>query len=457
MGTYNVIIVIGITILAVAIVFALFFQRNLSSDSSKRKPKKKIKDRNKIIKMANKKLMINPKDPDALLALADLYFREGVYDKAARNYQILLNMCAANPDLNEFEITLNYGLSQVKLKNLEEAYKSFVLASTMGHEHFDLNFNLGYMEYLRKNYEKSALLLAKAREDQPDHVQTIRFLGLSLFKIKKYPEAILCLDKAIEYEPDDKEALFNLAECLYETGKHDKALLIFSHLRTDATLGPQAALVAGTINLNLKQYSKAVMDLEIGLRHESIPREVGLELKYRLANVYFKSMEIDKALKLIKEIYSIAPDYKDVSEQIKKYEELSLNKNLQVYLISPASEFITLCRRIAINFFPKARCKIIDITIVKNSYTDILAEVNTKKWEDLILFRFIRSTGTIGELILRELYSRCKDLKAGRGFCISAGNYTEGAKQFVEARLIDLIEKEALLKIFNKFALNSDI
>jgi hypothetical protein len=43
-------------------------------------------------------------------------------------------------------------------------------------------------------------------------------------------------------------------------------------------------------------------------------------------------------------------------------------------------------------------------------------------------------------------------MHAGRGFCVSAGSFTPTAKQFVEARLIDLIEKDALLKALSSLA-----
>ena len=91
-----------------------------------------------------------------------------------------------------------------------------------------------------------------------------------------------------------------------------------------------------------------------------------------------------------------------------------------------------------------------DVTVQKSEYADILAEISTKKYEDLVLFRFVRTTGSIGELLLRELYTRSKEMKAGRGFCLTAGDFTDGARQFVEARLIDLVEKEDLLKRLNK-------
>jgi hypothetical protein len=128
---------------------------------------------------------------------------------------------------------------------------------------------------------------------------------------------------------------------------------------------------------------------------------------------------------------------------------LNANKNLQIYLIAQNSDFVTLCRKIVMTFFPQARVKITDITVVKNEYADILAEVETKKWQDQILFRFIRSTGSVGELTLRDLYAKIKEKKAGKGYCLTAGGFSEEAKRFVEARLIDLVEKDSLNKVLN--------
>jgi hypothetical protein len=102
------------------------------------------------------------------------------------------------------------------------------------------------------------------------------------------------------------------------------------------------------------------------------------------------------------------------------------------------------------NYFPSSRTKIVDISINKNEYADVLAEVETNQWVDTILFRYIRTTGQVGELLLRDFHGRVKDLKAGRGFCLSAGEFSEGAHQFVEARLIDLVDKNELVKVLNR-------
>ena len=51
---------------------------------------------------------------------------------------------------------------------------------------------------------------------------------------------------------------------------------------------------------------------------------------------------------------------------------------------------------------------------------------------------------------MRDLQSRMKELRAGRGFCISAGAFSDGAESYVEARFIDLVDKEAFLKILQR-------
>jgi tetratricopeptide (TPR) repeat protein len=443
--------------IAIVIFVALFVLRIIfSGDRQKKKKKKKkikVKDRNKVLKEANRRLAQNPKDPEAILALADLFYTEGIYDKSFTYYNTLIGFCASNPQLNEFEITLRYGLSALKLGNLEEAYKSLLIARTFEENNFELCYNLGYLEFMRKDYEKAVSLLKKALELEPEHLQTIRLLGHSHFKNHQFVEAADVLHKAIDFEPNDKESLFALAQCHYELNKNDRALNIFSHLRLDPVLGPKAALFAGTIHLNNHNYQKAIMDFEIGLKHKEIRPEIAMELKYRLAAAYVKQSEIDRALTFLEEIFMVKPDYKDVGKQISYYRELTTNKDLQTFLLAMNSEFLTLCRRIATNFFEVGKTKLVNITLNQSEYADILAEVHTKRWEDLVMFRFVRTNGVVGELIVRDFYTMCKENRADRGFCITAGEFTEGAKLFVEARLIDLIDKDEILKLFKRIAI----
>ena len=134
---------------------------------------------------------------------------------------------------------------------------------------------------------------------------------------------------------------------------------------------------------------------------------------------------------------------------IGKYQELNANKNLQIFLMAPSGDFVALCRKIVMSYYPRAKVKITNISVNKNEWADILAEVDTSKWSDMIMFRFIRTQGSIGELIVRDFHSHLKEVKAGKGICITVGGFSEEAKRYTEARLIDLIEKERFFAILN--------
>ena len=440
-------------VIPIVVVIAVLGLLYFSLGGKKRKEndgKTKIRDRAGIVREANRRLSQNPRDAESLKALADVYYQEKQFDKSLKSYELLVDLCATNKELDEFEITLKYAVSALKTKHLKEAYKSFVIARTMRQDVFEVNFNLGFLEYHRGNYEKSTALLSQAQISQPDHPETIKYFGLSLHKIGRYDGAAKNLRRFLELDPENKESLFALGQCYYELNQSEHALKILKHLRADPKVGAHAALYAGTIHLKLHAPEEAAMDFEIGLRHESLKPEVSLELKYRLANTYVELKNLGQALKYMEEIYRIQPDYRDIATQIGRYRELSLNSNLQTYLLGTTSEFVSLCRKLSAMFFPDAGVKIVDIALHKSEYADLLAEVNTSRWEDLVLFRYIRTSGNTGDLALRDMYARMKEVKSGRGFCVNAGGFSDTARQFVEARLIDLVDKSPLNKMLNR-------
>lgn len=416
-------------------------------DTSKGKIRRH-KDRNSIIREANKRLQTNPRDPDGLSSLGSLYYMEQDWEKAYGAYEVLVDLAPGNKKLDEFECALRFGVSAVKLNKIQEAMKGFLLARKINADHMEVNYNIGYIFYVQKDYEKAIPFLKQALLADPENVLAQRYMGFSLYKAHKYREALGYLKKVIDLQPDDKEALFAMAESFFESGSVDRAQKIFSHLRPDPNLGPQAALYAGSINLQTNQHEKALLDFEIGLKHENMPAEIRNELMYKQAVTLIKTQDLGRALSTLKDLQRLQPAYKDVPTLIVRYQELNQNRNLQIYLMSVQSEFIGLCRKIVVQFFTGAKVKITDVSVFAD-YADILAEIDTPKWSDIVIFRFFRSQGSVGELLLRDLHARIKDLKAGKGICMSAGIFSEESRRFTEGRPIDLYDKERLNKILN--------
>lgn len=409
------------------------------------------KDRDTAIKEANKRLVQNPNDPEALYTMATAYFEEESWEKAMKTYENLIDQISMHPNqkFNTFEIYLRYGISASKLNMLEQAYKGFSMAKSLNQDHFEVNYGLGTLEFERKNYEKAAQLLQKARSRDPDNPAVLRCLGHTLFRLKRPKDAMSFIRRAIDLAPEDKESLYTLGECYQEANQSDQALRVFNHLRADPVMGPSACLNAGSIHLDTRQYEAAIQDFEIGLKHQNIKIDILNDLRYRLATTYIKLNEIGKAIPYLKQIRADNANYKDVNIMLTKYIELNANRNLQIFLMGSSADFVALCRKIVMTYYSKSRVKITNIAVNKSDWADILAEIDTFKWSDLIMFRFIRSQGAVGELIVRDFHSHLKEVKAGKGVCISVGSFTEEAKRYTEARLIDLIEKDRLQQILN--------
>jgi len=445
-----IVIPIIASLAAVIIIVVFVIKGRKNSKTNSKLEKAKATDRNAIIKEANRRLAQNPKDPAALLYLAELHYSEKNWDKAYKLFEILLQLCATDSELNEFNITLKHAISAINAKQYKAAYNSFMLARTVNPEEFIINYNLGYLEFMRKNYEKAAVFLSQAKNQKSDDASTYKYLGLSLHKMNRYNDAVDALKKALELEPDSKELMFALGESLYNLGQSDAALKVFAILRTDPRYGAHACIYSGTISSKFRNYDQAAMYFELGLKNPSIKQEMKFELLYRLANTYIKAETISKAISPLEDIVAANPNYKDAASLLKRYGELDSNLNLKIYLIGDKGRFISLCRKIASVEFPKTKIKVLDMAAPQNDFIDMTIEVVSPKWEDIVVFRFMRSTGQVGELIVRDLYGKIKEMKAGRGICVSAGSFSMGAKTFVEARLIDLIEKEDLVKILKQ-------
>jgi tetratricopeptide (TPR) repeat protein len=435
-----------IAVVAIAL-FGILLLSVLGRKGKKDKSGRK-KDRSVILKEANKRLAQNPRDPEGLSIIGDLYFKEHIWDKAMPVYEVLMDLGSARSQVNQGEAALRYGICALKLGRLPDALKGLFHAKQLNPHNFEVNFYLGQVYYLTNDIEKAVPLLKQAEIITPDHLEVQKFLGLSLYKSHKYRDAISYLKKVFDLEPENKELLFTLAECLAETGNNERAIKIFTHMRADPEFGARASLIAGTIHSSQNQPDKAIEDFEIGLKHTNILPEQRIDLQYRLATAHIRKQEISKALFYLKEIQSVLPGYKDVAALIARYQELNQNQNYQIYLISNSSDFIVLCRKIVQGYFKQSRVKILDITM-QSDYAEILAEVDTPKWEDTVLFRFYRSTGTIGELFIRDFHSKIRDTRSGRGICITAGSFSDEALKFIDGRPIDLLNKEKLFKILN--------
>lgn len=443
-------LIAGVIMIALVAVLTLFMGKNGGGSTKD----KKTSNRNKaqIIKEANKKLAKNPHDPAGLIPLGDVYFSSQIWDKAYLIYNDLSKLDSKSSFVNLGECFLRLGISALQLGKNPEAVQALVSAYKINSVSFENNFYLGKAMFNQKLYEKSVPLFKKAILAKPESTGVYFLLAQSLYFAKKYRECLSFFKKALDEDPSNKEALFNMSDAMFQEGRGDRAIKIFMHLRADPVYGARSCLRAGIFHTKINDLNSAIQDYEIGLKHENEPSDIRVEIEYNLARCYFEKNQIAKGLALLKAIRNSVQNYKDVNSLINRYQELSQNNNLQIYISANSNDFVTLCRKFILTKYKNSNVKIQNIE--KDSlYTDILAEIFAATWQDVVLFRFFRTTGSVGEIYIREFHEHMSDVSAERGFCVSAGIFSEESKKYIEGRPIDLIEKTELTKILKQISI----
>ena len=409
------------------------------------------RDQQAVVKEARRRLAANPRDPAALRSLADIYYADGEFEQARRLYATLVELCATDDALEETALTIRHAMSSFQLKDYGEAYKGLMIARASKQDDFEVNATLGHLEYIRKNYKRAIGLLKPAVSVDPEHAPSRRYLGLSLYRMKQFEAAAPHLSFAVDQDPADRDTIYALARSYDGTGSASRALKLFTHLRADPRLVAHSCLAAGSIHLNQQRYDEAIADFRIGLRDQDAPVKVALELRYRQATAHLRKGDVADALREWESIREVAPSYRDVPALIQHYREIAANRHLQVFLVGRTPDFVNLCKQLALTYFPDATTKLGNVSVVGDEYVDVVADVTTSSWDDQIQFRFLRTSGDTGEMVLREMYAKLKELRVGgRGVCASAGSYTSGAQSFVEARRIDLLGKRELVRKFQR-------
>ena len=445
-----------ISILIAVIVALLLVSLIVGIKSIKRKEEKKDvsvkiqkKGKSAILKEAEKKLAHDPHNVPSLETIGDIYYSEKNWERVWSVYKTLYDISTAHPEIDMIKTTLRMGAAAFSLDKTEDAVSALMLCIKKDPNNFDCNYFLGKTLMKTNSFDKAVYCFQKCKVLQPENNDINMLLGTALFKAQKYRDSLPFLKRVLDENPGNKEVLFDMAIAMTECGMGDKALKVFMHLRPDPDFGPQACLEAGKMHERVKDYAAAIKDYEISMRLPSVPDQIMLQIKYRLANTCIAMNDISKALIYLRQIQAAKQGYKDVDALVARYAELNQNKNLQTYLMSGTSDFVALCRKFISTYYKDAFVKVEDVQVASES-VEIVCEVETSRWEAKQMFRFYRTQNVIGDINIRDFHSKLRDTKCDNGVCISIGGFSDSAHKYIDGRPVDLIEKDELVKILKR-------
>ena len=440
---------VTIVVLVVLALISGIFVVPRFSKSSKGEKVRRSHEHDTIVRRASAALARNTNDVKALRSLADLYFEEGDWSKALQSFIALSKIVPADgDDHTHFQDTVRHGISAFHCGEHHIARVAFKRAKAMPYNLFDLDYYLGKLKYEERDYAAAMHYLRRAATLDPLSSDTQRLLAFCYYHTREYKEALSRLSSTVHPGTEDNEAMFIYGSALLRVGEHNRAMSIFGNLQGEKEYAARASLAIGMIQEARRQFNKAFREYEEGLKQTSIDGDTKLELQYRLASLCLMQSDLDRGVPLLEEINATNPNYRDVARQIAQYRSFYQNKRLHAYLSTNEQNFVDLCKRLITQYYP-GEIVINSIKVGQNNYIDLLTDIRTPLWREMILFRFMRTMGQTGELLLRELLEHMHEVRAESAVCFSAGNFTVEAENYAEPRTLKLVAGQDLSNMLN--------
>ncbi len=454
----DLIIVILIVILAVLIlVFGLLSLFSKKKAVVVKDKIKKISKEDKYLAIDElKKILKNsPNNYAVREKLADLYFEVKSYLAAIKEYTTLLNHSESTLDNAEVGLDLKIAGVYREMGAIDDAKKFYLLAKKKDDFCVEANYNLGKIELEKNEFDKAVAFFKIVEKLAPDNLENYKYLGLAYYRVKKYKDALDKLLKFHKDNTDDIDVSYLIGNCFYNLNRVDEALKYFHKVSSSPKYAGEINFFLGNIHKKQKVYLKAIDDFGLAIQSGTLSNEKLLEAYYNLADSYVNIHDLNKAILNWRKILEINPAYKDVDEKVATYSQLNENSLLEKYLLGSVSQFTSICKyfvKVYINRYSRLNgfIKYNKIEQQVNNSLEMYVEVSTKTFVELYYFLFMRSVTTVGDLTLRSIYNKLKEEKIDKGVCVTAGNFSPTAKDFVESRMLELVEKEKTSEILAK-------
>lgn len=456
-------VVVWLTVLTLILAIISLFISWQNRLRLKKKIKNIEKEKNKLLAIDELKKIIR-KDPhnfEAREKLADLLSEKKSYLPAIKEYLTILDYTGFSSKIDEVKILTKIGEAYIKLQNYDEARKYFLMVKTKDDLNFSANINLAQIEMQNKNYEKAETYFNIIENLYPDDIEIKKPFGICCYFQNKFLPAIDKLEKYLKVKQDDYEAIYYLAYSYYNQSRFDEAIKYFEKLKTNTQYSFDAFYMMGLIHFEQSLFNQAVEDFNNALlvgKDLDISKKV--EINYYLGESYFKIHDITNALTYWKKVADVVPNYKDVLSKIENYSQVVSNTLLEMYLVGSVSQFIKICQLFAkyylkhYSLFKEGNINFLESQMKEQGTLEMLVELTSGNFIETYFFVFIRSTGLVGDMILRDMYNTLKDKRADKGICVTAGGFTDAAKDFVESRMLKIVERDKLTEILNKISVS---
>jgi len=242
---------------------------------------------NKALKYSQKALQLDPNSSAAWRTIGDIYYAQGIYDKAIFNYQGAIKLTP-----NDADSYNNLGNAYFYNQDMEHAITSYEQAVRLDTT-FAIAFNnVGACYYLKKDFPKAIADYQKAVKLDSTYSNAYKNLGNIYTSLKQYDKGILYYTKAINLDPGNAQLYNALGNVYYFLKQYNTAIIY--HKKTVA-LAPSSPLGYNDLGADYDDLNKP--DTAMLYYKKSIGVDSTRALPYmNIGHIYQNAKAYDKAL-----------------------------------------------------------------------------------------------------------------------------------------------------------------
>lgn len=400
-----------------------------------------------VIKKLQLMIEENDRDPYLHFLLAEAYFQQKDFARATMEYRQVIKIGKFSPKVREEAVRSKLAKIYMTNKNYDEAKKEFLILTRLDPTNGDNFYQVGYLFETAGLSDKALPYYKQAVKITRNHADAHYHIGMLEYNVNNIHEAKISLTEAVKLNPQMFQAHYYLGLCLKNQKDYDWAIKEFDIALKDDSIKGRAYLGKGLCLMEKEQLPLAIAELEKGIQVAQKGSELELNLRYAMGACAEKKRDFHTAISNWERIMDVNSKFRDVAQKLQMYEEFRTDDTIKDFMIASPAKFELQARAIVegMNF------KVVDLQVINDSEVHILCTEeegnwrNTKKSHRLIYI--YRTTDMIPERNVRQMHEDMRSKGANKGICMTTGEFSTQAQQFIQSRPIELMDRKQIISL----------
>lgn len=406
-------------------------------------------------KLAENKLLEllkeEPENWEAIKNITYLYIKNKHYSHALSYLEKALSIPSVLQNWSQSEILFLAGLCAKNLKKYQQALKYLLMANGLNPKDIEVLKLLAIVYHYIEQYEKSDVYFKKCysfKDNAKFDKEFIKSFAINSYYLAKFNETQKILSNYLEKYPNDVEAVAYYALALYKIGQKDEAEKYLKIGVQNPKLRAEILFTLGEFYFNRQDFNNSYAFYLKASQTKNCPKDIYLASLYQIAQLNVNLNKINEAVVFWDKIYNIDPKYKDVAEKINTFSSLTSDERIRQFSLANQKDASSLCQKI-INLI-LGQYNLLETEAVDDKTIDFLVSKSKGSKVVLLLFRFIRSTDKVGEIVVKEFHLKMKEKQAVKGYLFSIAVLSESARDFIALRPIEYYDRSEISKFLKE-------